>query len=232
MIYRFAAFTFDSGRFELTDSAGAPVHLQPRTKDLLHLFLEKGTGRLITKAEIIAALWEGRHVSSAALLSQVKALRHALNDTDPSRRILETVHAKGWRLVPEVVTTFRAPAAAAGQNDAPQISALDAPQGQIGDRPIIAVLPFRIIGSLRAPQAGMATALPDDIIAALSRLHLLKVIARGTSFQFGGELTSASTLRAALGADYVLDGKVDGHHAAETKICPGQLAEVVNLKLK
>ena len=209
MIYRFAAFTFDSGRFELTDSAGAPVHLQPRTKDLLHLFLEKGSGRLVSKEEIIAALWDGRHVSNAALLSQMKALRHALNDTDPSRRVLETVHAKGWRLVPEVVTSFRAPAAPTGHNAVPQVPALDEPQGKIGHRPVVAVLPFRIIGSLRAPQAGMATALPDDIIAALSRLHLLKVIARGTSFQFGGELTSASTLRAALGADYVLDGSVD-----------------------
>ncbi|MEP5937455.1 MAG: winged helix-turn-helix domain-containing protein [Erythrobacter sp.] len=209
MIYRFGTFTFDSGRFELTDSAGKSVHLQPRTKELLHLFLETGSGRLLTKSEIVAKLWDGRHISNAALLSQIKGLRQALNDTDRSRRVIETVHAKGWRLIPEIMTSFRDPALAPAQPEIPQVSTLDQPAGRIGQRPIIAVLPFRINGSLRNPNAGIAHALPDDIIAALSRLRLLKVIARGTSFQFGGDLTSASTLRAALGTDYVLDGRVD-----------------------
>ncbi len=210
MIYQFGAFSFDSNRFELADAAGAPIHLQPRTKELLHLLLQKGTGQLLSKAEIVDTLWDGRHVSNVALLSQIKTLRNALGDTDRSRRIVETVHAKGWRLIPEVVSSMRLPAAPTGHMlDAPQGSVPEAEPGRIGERPVIAILPFRLIGSVRAPNASISHALPDDIITALSRLRMLSVIARGTSFQFTGEATSPSTIRSSLGADYVVSGTVD-----------------------
>ncbi len=206
MIYRFAAFVFDSDKYELTRATGEPVHLQPRTKEVLHLFLEAGSDRLISKAQIVDKLWEGRSVSNVALLSQIKSLRNALGDTRRPRSIIDTVHAKGWRLLPEIVSSMRLSAAPVQQTDP---SGDVRGPGEIGERPTIAVLPFRLQGPSRAPYAGVAFALPDDIITALSRLHLLNVIARGTSFQFGGSVTSPSALREILGIDYVLDGAVD-----------------------
>lgn len=206
MIYNFGAFTFDSDKYELTSSAGDAVHLQPRTKELLHLFLETGSERLLSKAQITDRLWDGRSVSKDAMLSQIKSLRKALGDTVRPRSMIETVHAKGWRLIPEIVSSMRLPAAAGSAIDPEELSTGAV---KIGDRPVIAVLPFRLQGSPRSSNAGVARALPDEIITALSRLHLLSVIARGTSFQFAGEATSPSALRAALNADYVLSGVVD-----------------------
>ncbi|XUU60812.1 winged helix-turn-helix domain-containing tetratricopeptide repeat protein [Erythrobacter sp. HA6-11] len=209
MIYRFGAFTFDSDCYELTDAAGQYVHLQPRTKELLHLFLQKGTGRLASKSEIIDALWDGRHVSSAALLSQIKSLRNALGDTDRTRRFIETVHAKGWRFVPEVVSSLRLPAAPSALLHDTSATSAQPSDGNIGEKPVVAVLPLRILGPADAPNAAVAHALPDDIISSLSRLRMLRVIARGTSFQFGGDSVAPSTVRAALNTDYVLQGLVD-----------------------
>ena len=52
-----------------------------------------------------------------------------------------------------------------------------------GTRPSIAVLPFRLLGA-ESPYATIADALPDELIAELSRLRWLFVIARGSSFRF------------------------------------------------
>jgi len=217
VIYRFSAFTFDSSRFELSDASGEPIHLQPRTKELLHLLLQKGTGQLLSKADIVDALWDGRHVSNVALLSQIKTLRSALGDTDKSRRVIETVHAKGWRLVPEVVSSMRLPAAPTSElieTDSDDLGIAE--PGKIGEKPVIAILPFRLVGSVRSENASFSLALPDDIITALSRLRMLSVIARGTSFQFSGAATSPSSIRSSLGADYVVSGVLD---VLSAKIC-------------
>ena len=53
-------------------------------------------------------------------------------------------------------------------------------------RPSIAVLPFRSIGTADR-YAAIADALPDELIAELSRLRWLFVIARGSSFRFRSE---------------------------------------------
>ena len=209
MIYRFGAFTFDSNRFELFNAKDEHIHLQPRTKELLHRLLQKGTGQLLSKTEIIEELWDGRHVSNAALLSQIKALRKGLNDSDRSGRIVETVHAKGWRLVPEIISSMRLPTASTATLLDSQESFAPKPEtGKIGECPVIAVLPFRLVGSRRASNAAIGQALPDDIITALSRLRMLSVIARGTSFQFSSE-TAPSVIRASLQADYVVSGALD-----------------------
>lgn len=54
----------------------------------------------------------------------------------------------------------------------------------------------------------MADALPHDLIAALSRLRWLFVIARGSSFPFRGPQVTAQDVRSALGVRYCLGGTV------------------------
>ncbi len=206
MIYRFGVFAYDSDRFELTDTNGAEIPLQPMTKELLYLFLQEGVGQLLTKAVIVDSLWQGRQVSNAALLSQIKTLRAALNDTGKPRQIIATVHAKGWRLIPEVEMVRQQAAVAT------PIATVETgePRSElIGEKPSIAVLPFRIIGDGRSPNASFAEALPDDIISALARLHMLRVIARGTSFQFGNGNIAPSKLRKALSVDYCVSGSIE-----------------------
>nr|WP_298930336.1 winged helix-turn-helix domain-containing protein [uncultured Erythrobacter sp.] len=206
MIYRFGVFCYDSARFELVDANGVEIALQPMTKELLYLFLKQGVGQLLTKATIVEQLWQGRQVSNAALLSQIKVLRAALNDTGKPRQIIETVHAKGWRLIPEVEmmrqqATVSTPLAS--------IETGEINSDLIGEKPSIVVLPFRLIGDARSPNASFAEALPDDIISALSRLHMLRVIARGTSFQFGNGNIAPSKLRQALNVDYCVSGSIE-----------------------
>jgi len=75
-------------------------------------------------------------------------------------------------------------------------------------RPSIAILPFQCLGA-SAREVPVAEALPSDLIAALSRLHCLFVIAPGSSFRFSTPHTSLDEVRRALNVRYCLSGVVE-----------------------
>ncbi len=198
MIYQFGDFELDTDRHELR-AAGRHLPVEPQVFALLALFLVN-RGRVVTKEEIIATVWHGRVVSESALSSRIKSVRQALGDDGRAQHMLRTVHGVGFCFVADV-TTRTAVAIA------PPVDATDraAPSSS---RPSIAILPFQHVGaSVHAPQ--IADALPSDLIAALSRLHWLFVIARGSSFRFRTPDRSLDEVRLALNVRYCLTGVVD-----------------------
>lgn len=75
------------------------------------------------------------------------------------------------------------------------------------NQPSIAVLPFANSSGDPA-QAYLSDGITDDIITELSRYHSLLVIARSSSFQFGGPAVDLDAVRRALGVRYVVEGSV------------------------
>jgi DNA-binding winged helix-turn-helix (wHTH) protein len=71
-------------RLELTH-AGAPVPIEPKVACLLAYFLEN-RGRLIPKDELIAAIWDNRIVSDAAISTAVASLRAAIKQKQARQR--------------------------------------------------------------------------------------------------------------------------------------------------
>ncbi|WP_260482557.1 winged helix-turn-helix domain-containing tetratricopeptide repeat protein [Sphingomicrobium flavum] len=198
MAYRFGPFIADTDSFTLTHE-GAPVELQPRTLSLLFLLLEK-SGRLVSKDVLIEQLWDGRAIGESTITSQVKALRKALGDTAKPYRYVETVHGQGLRFNGAIDRAIPAAAMAAE-------SAREERADPVGERPSIAILPFRLGGD-DGHYAPLAEALPDEIITQLSRMRWLNVIARGSSFQFPSILTDVATVRDRLGVGYCLSGMI------------------------
>jgi len=199
MIYKVAGFIVDRGRFELSRD-GEPIALQPRAMRLLLMLLE-ADGRLVTKAQIVAAIWDGRAISDSALTSQVKALRKALGDTLRPCRIVGTVHAEGLRILAPIETRRPAAELPARGGEAENI-------GAIGAQPSIAVLPLDLLRG-DGPPPIVAEALPAEIIDALARMRWLKVIARVSSFGMRGPGDDLDHVRERLGADYCLSGLVE-----------------------
>ena len=91
---RFGAFCLDLPRRQLVRGAEA-VHLTPKAFDLLALLIGEAP-RVVTKPELHERLWPGTFVSDATLVSLVKELRRALEDRDPHRPIIRTVHRVGY----------------------------------------------------------------------------------------------------------------------------------------
>ena len=199
MKYKFAQFVADTDRHVLLDG-GRHVPLQGRAFAVL-VELLAAQGRMVGKDRLVEIVWQGRAVSDSAVTSQIKALRKALGDTGRPYRVIATVHGKGFRIVPPVTTDKRPaahPSRDAGKgND----------EAERGKAPTIAVLPFAF-ASEGGDHAPVADALPADIIAALSRLRWLQVIARASSFSLGRTQPDPGTLRGELGADYCVMGSV------------------------
>ena len=79
MRYLFEDYTFDTERRELHRGADA-VSVTPQVFDLLD-YLIRNRERVVSKDDLIDAIWNGRIVSDAALTTRLNAARNAIGDS-------------------------------------------------------------------------------------------------------------------------------------------------------
>ncbi len=117
MRYVFRDCELDTDAFELR-RAGTPVKIEPQVFDVL-VVLVRHRDRVVTKEELLDAVWSSRFVSESALTSRVKAARQAIGDDGHEQHCIRTVRGRGYRFV--------APAkeAAEGGDAAARMSAAD-----------------------------------------------------------------------------------------------------------
>lgn len=77
------------------------IRLEPRCIDVL-TYLAERAGRVVSKAELIDAVWQKRFVSEATLTHTIAVLRDALGDDVRAPRYIATVHKRGYRIVAPV----------------------------------------------------------------------------------------------------------------------------------
>src|SRR5690606_36934053 len=80
---------------------GAVVDLEPKAYDLLVLLLSR-PGELLTKQDLLDAIWPGVFVTDNAIARVVAQLRRALGDSARQARYIETVPTRGYRFVAPV----------------------------------------------------------------------------------------------------------------------------------
>ncbi len=194
MLLRFGDFTLDTGRAELRGPDGL-VPVEPKTLALLTLLVENND-RVLSRDDMIEAVWGGRIVSEAAVSTVLKQVRRALGDGGRKQEFVRTVHGHGHRFVADVKIVAAASAVE---------RRLD--EKRADGRPTLAVLPFSASGAI-GRWANLPEAIAAEVIASLSRLRWLKVIARETTFRFRNEAVDISGVREVLGAGYVLSGSV------------------------
>jgi DNA-binding winged helix-turn-helix (wHTH) protein/pimeloyl-ACP methyl ester carboxylesterase len=96
----FADCELDCERRELR-RAGTTVHLEPQVFDVL-VHLVTNRDRVVTKDELLQAVWNGRAVSDDALTSRIGAARRAIGDTGGRQQLIRTVPRRGFRFVGDV----------------------------------------------------------------------------------------------------------------------------------
>jgi DNA-binding winged helix-turn-helix (wHTH) protein len=90
----FGEFALDDRTRELRRD-DQPVHLSPKAFQLLELLLRRRP-EAVPKAELMAEVWAGTHVTEASLAGTVAELRAALADQKSSPRFIRTVHGFGY----------------------------------------------------------------------------------------------------------------------------------------
>ena len=186
--YRFGQFTLETADRRLS-SDGREIYLRPKTYETL-LYLLEHQGHLVTKDELLDAVWADVEVTEDVLTHCIKEVRTALGDHVESPRFLKTLPRLGYKFIAPVHRLHL-------QEAAPTQTAL----------PSIAVLPFANLSAEKESEY-FSDGLTDDIIDALTKLPGLRVIARTSAFAFRGKNISASEIGAKLRVGTVLEGSV------------------------
>jgi DNA-binding winged helix-turn-helix (wHTH) protein/TolB-like protein/Tfp pilus assembly protein PilF len=97
MSYEFGPFVLDTIQHALLRE-GNPVPLTPKTYDTL-LVLVQNSGRMLSKEELMKALWPDSFVEESNLTQQVSMIRRALGESPGDPRYVVTVPSRGYRFV-------------------------------------------------------------------------------------------------------------------------------------
>jgi DNA-binding winged helix-turn-helix (wHTH) protein len=179
----FSNHMLDADRRELCRGLDR-VAIEPQVFDLL-VYLVKNRDRVVSKDDLIAAIWDGRIVSESTLTSRINAARKAVGDSGRDQKLIRTISRKGFRFVGSLRSQQTDSGAshtdadpARGETSRPLLSPLD--------RPAIAVLPFKNMSG-EPEQEYFSDGISEDIITALSKLRWFYVIARNSSFIYKGK---------------------------------------------
>jgi TolB-like protein/Flp pilus assembly protein TadD len=219
VIYQFGNCTLDTSRRELRQGDGL-VAVEPQVFDVLKYLIET-RDRVVSRDDLLDAVWNGRIVSEATLSSRLSAARTAIGDTGAEQRLIRTLPRKGVRFVGAVQEI--ADAAPKPSGDAAPAEAV---AWHVGPKlPAVAVLPFTNMSG-DPEQDYFADGVAEEIITALSRNSGLFVIARNSSFTFKGNAIDVRQVGQELGVGYVLVGSV--RRGRERLRITGQLIDAVS----
>jgi DNA-binding winged helix-turn-helix (wHTH) protein len=108
---RFGPFVLDRSGHRLLRGS-EPIRLTPQQLDLL-LHLVDRAGALVSKEELLDALWPDANVTENALTQAVSELRQALGDSASAPRFIKTIARRGYRFIGAIETSSTSPTPAA-----------------------------------------------------------------------------------------------------------------------
>ncbi len=194
-MFYFGDYTLESGEHRLRRGP-QEILLRPRVFDML-LYLLEHRGHLVTKEEVLSALWPDVTVGEATLTHCIFELRQALHD-EPSQPVyIKTIPKVGYKFIAEV--TELSPTELSQQ---PRENLEVTPS-----RSSIAVLPFKDMSSEK-DQEYFCEGIAEEIINALTKVEGLRVVARTSAFCFKGKTEDIRDIGEKLNAQVVLEGSV------------------------
>ena len=118
MMLGFSGYTLDSDRAELHRPDGRTIRLRPKTLEILRL-LAGNTGHVLSKQQLMDAVWPNVHVGEDSLFQCIREIRNALGDD--KRQVVRMVSGRGYLFDVEV-TEGETGAAAATDAPAPVLA--------------------------------------------------------------------------------------------------------------
>jgi TolB-like protein len=195
-IHEFGPFRLDADA-EILFRGAEPTALGRRAVALLRLLVERA-GAPVSKEALIEAAWPGLAIEDSNLTVQIAALRRVFEEAARGAAWIETLPRRGYRYVGPSVAPGNRPAEA-NPRTSPAVAS--------PDKPSVAVLPFSNL-SREPEQAYFADGMVEDIIAGLSRIKWLLVVARNSSFTYKGKTVDVKRVGRELGVRYLLQGSL------------------------
>lgn len=181
---RLGPVVFEAERGRIVHPDGAVTELRPKSAEVLR-FLATHAGRLVTRAELLDAVWPDVFVTDDSLTQCITEVRRALGPV--ASAMIRTQPRRGYVL-----------------DAAPEPQLLPSTGPGV---PVLAVLPFDNLS--REPRWDrLCDGVVEDMITDLARCPDLRVIARTSSFAWRGRQADMREIGRALGAGYLLEGSV------------------------
>jgi TolB-like protein len=206
-IFLFADFRFDragGGLFRRDDrGAFAPVTIGSRALDLLAVLIQR-RGDVVSKDEILAAVWPNMAVEEGNLFFQISTLRALLDKGQSGQSCIQTVAGRGYRFIAPVTRS------ASTQDEIVEPTRGDGASSRKGASPprlSIVVLPFSNIGG-DPQQDYFVDGVTESLTTDLSRISGAFVIGRGTAFSYKGKSSDSKQIGRELNVRCVLEGSV------------------------
>ena len=98
--YRFGPYTLEPDERRILREGASPIELTAKAFDLLVLLVSRAE-QLVTKDEILDAVWQEVSIAESNLTTTISMIRRALQE-DSEHRYIETVPKKGYRFVAQV----------------------------------------------------------------------------------------------------------------------------------
>jgi TolB-like protein/Flp pilus assembly protein TadD len=187
-LYEFGAFRVDASKRLLVRN-GTPVQLTSKVFDTL-LHLVKHSGRVLSKDELMRAIWPDAVVEENNLNQNISILRRVLGEGRGEQRYIATVPGCGYQFVAEV-----------------RLSTEPFGQLSLADGISIAVLPFANLSDDPSNQY-FCDGLAEELINTLAKLEQIRVVARTSAFSFRGKESDVREIGRKLKVSTVLEGSV------------------------
>jgi len=224
-------FSFDLVAEALMSDDGTKVPLRPQTARVLSV-VAADLGQTVTKESLMDAVWPDTHVTDDSLVQCISEVRKALGPEDG--KLLVTVPKRGYKLAATAapaavkpdnlrhyVSRSRTPlsvfsaraislAVAAVLVLAIALAAFIRTSASVPleqETAIIAVLPFSNLSS-DLEQDYLSLGLAEDLLTDLSRLSVLRVLSRNTTFGLRDSPDDVSNTVGHFGATHLVDGSV------------------------
>ncbi len=200
LIYRFDDLVLDPQRRELR-RGDSLVAVEPQVFDLLE-FLVRARERVVSRDDLLAAVWQGRIVSEATLSSRVNAARAAIGDSGEEQRLIRTFSRKGFRFVGivreevEVPARLELPTTPAKADSAAPIRTVDC-RPSLHEHEV--AIRSRTISPMGWPRRSSR---PCRVAVACSSSRAIR------RFTYKGKAVDIRRVGQELGVGYVLEGSV------------------------
>lgn len=199
MRYIFEDYVLSTDSRELRRGADV-IDLTAQAFDLL-TYLIRNRDRVVSKEELIDAIWDGRIVSDSALTTRLNVIRTAVRDSGREQRLLKTFSRNGFRFVGQVREEDTRAVGTSISHLAPTLAS------HLAGRPSIIVLPFsNLSGETRLDLFGEG--LTEDVSTELSKLRELVLISCGPGLIAQRATRDMREVGRELGARYILEGSV------------------------
>ncbi|MBI3679065.1 MAG: winged helix-turn-helix domain-containing protein [Acidobacteria bacterium] len=217
-LYEFGEFRLDTVSQRLLHG-NQIVTLTPKVFDLLAVLVQS-QGRILSKEELMKAVWPDTYVEEGNLTQNISVLRKTLGAGATIEDYIETIPRQGYRFIAPVIVEEETSRSRLRLGVIFGLMALilagaatwflNTRQRASQPRPSVkslVVLPFVNLSADKDNEY-FSDGLTEELINALTRIDGLRVVARTTAFQFKGKAQDVRSIGQQLGVAAVLEGSV------------------------